>query len=504
ALTPDAEALRFDERPCSFRELADEIAAAARALRAMGVVAGDKVVIVSPNCREFFALYYGVLHLRAAAVPVFHGSGGERIAAIARHCDARLIVATAPLEPARRDELQAALPGATLVQGAGVLAERGLDDERPLPRPHAEDLAMLQYTSGTTGDAKGVMLTHQALVANIRQMIPSTQFHQGDVFVSWLPVYHDMGLITMTMCPLYLGARLVLLPVSLRPRAWLEAITRHRGTMTAAPDFAYRYALRFAGDAARYDLSSLRFALVAAEPVRASTVRAFEEVHGLRDILRPGYGLAEACVGVALWPFEEQGLAVDERGVVAVGRPLPDIEIDIRDDDRSLPPGECGEICFRSPSQTLGYFRDPERTAAAHTPDGFLRTGDRGYLDERGVLFVVGRIKELIIVAGRNVSPRELEEVAERCEGVAGAMALGVDGGGDVGEQIHLFVEVRAASGRDEAIARDVRERVHEQLGLRPERVHVVRRGAIPRTYNGKLQYQRMRAQLAEERITIH
>ncbi|MEZ4384738.1 MAG: AMP-binding protein [Nannocystaceae bacterium] len=497
ALTPAAEAFRFADLPCSFAELAAAIDRVARALRSRGVEAGDRVVLVSPNCAEFFALYYGIQRLRAAAVPVFHRSGGERIAAIAAHCGARLIVAAEPLDEPRREALAAALPAVALVDAAALLRP-AVDDGRPLPRPEADDLAMLQYTSGTTGDAKGVMLTHGALVANIRQIIPATQFTAADVVVSWLPVYHDMGLIAMTMCPLYVGARLVLLPVSLKPRAWLEAITSHRGTVTAAPDFAYRYALRFAGDAARYDLTSLRFALIAAEPIRAATVREFEATHGLVDVLRPGYGLAELCVGASMWPFDQRGLAVDERGAVGVGWPLCEVEVAIRDGARTLAAGEVGEICLRSPSQTLGYYRDPARTAAAYTRDGYLRTGDRGYVDARGILYIVGRLKDDVIVGGRNLSPREVEELAEGCEGVVAAMAVGVDLGDDAGEQLHVVVEAKRPSVHAAAIRREVGAAIRRALGLRPEGIHVVRRGGIPRTYNGKLRYAEMRARIAD------
>ena len=497
SLTPADEAFRFADVPCSFARLAATSERVARALRDRGVRAGDRVVLVSPNCGEFFALFYGVQHLRAVAVPVFHASGGARIAAIAEHCGARLIVSAEPLEGERRDAIEAALPVLPIVDACELLESADGGEQRPLPRPEADDLAMLQYTSGTTGDAKGVMLTHGALVANIRQMIPRAEFSGVDVVVSWLPVYHDMGLIVMTMCPLYVGARLVLLPVSLKPRAWLDAITRHRGTVTAAPDFAYRYALRFAGDAERYDLTSLRFALIAAEPIRASTVRAFEALHGLSDVLRPGYGLAEICVGATMWSLDQQGIAIDESGVVGVGRPVADMEVDIREGERPLPAGEFGEICLRSPSQTLGYYRDPERSAAVRTADGFLRTGDRGYVDERGILYIVGRLKDVIIVGGRNLSPRELEEIAEGCGGVVGAMAVGIDAGGDAGEQVHVIVEVKHESVDTETIRREVGATIRAQLGRRPDRIHVVPRGGIPRTYNGKLRYALMRRKLA-------
>lgn len=494
-VSPDREAFRFDEVPCTYAHLWADVERAARLLRAAGIGPRDRVVLVLPNGPEFLPLFHGLGRLRAVAVPVFHLSGPERIAAITRQCGARLVIMPHELEEPSRSALDQALPPNTELRAASTLMRSPPpDDPRPLPRPEPDDLAMLQYTSGTTGASKGVMLTHGALMANIRQIVPATRFHSRDVVVSWLPVYHDMGLITMTMCPIYVGARLVMLPISLRPDAWLDAITRHRGTMTAAPDFAYRYAIRFAGSAGRYDLTSLRFGLIAAEPVRASTIETFERKFGIRGVLRPGYGLAEACVGVAFWPFSRSDLAVDRDGFVSVGRPLPDIELQIRDGERALPPGERGEICFRSPSQTLGYFRDPAATAAGRTADGLIRTGDLGYLDEAGDLTVVGRLKELIIVAGRNLAPKEIEEIAESVDGVAGCMALGIDDGGDAGELLHLFVESRAPQDRYQSMAQQIGTRVRAQLGLRPDRIHVVPRRTISRTYNGKLQYAQMRA----------
>lgn len=494
-LSPEREAYRFEEVPCTYAELARDVQRVARVLRAAGVGTGDAVVLVLGNCREFLPLYHGVVHLRAMAAPIFHQSGPERIAAIARHCRARVIITQHPLPEPERAQLRDALGDhhPTLLGVDEVMNAPLPEPAGPLPRPEPDDVAMLQYTSGTTGASKGVMLTHAALMANVRQMIPPARFHQDDVFVSWLPVYHDMGLITMTMCPLYVGARLVLLPVSLRPHAWLEAITRHRGTMTAAPDFAYRFALRFSGDAAKYDLTSLRFALVAAEPVRGSTIEAFERTHGLRDVLRPGYGLAEICVGAAFWPLDREGLVIDDDGFVSVGRPLPDFEVEIREGDRALPPGERGEICLRSPSCTAGYYRDPERTAAALTSDGFIRTGDLGYLDDQGMLYVVGRLKEVIIVAGRNLAPRELEEIADTTDGIAGSMAVGIDEGDDAGEHLHLFAESRAPRECWDDLSRAVSARIKARLGLRPDRVHMMPRGTLPRTYNGKLQYRVMR-----------
>ena len=502
-LTPEREAFRFDDEVCSYAELAIRVERVARALRRAGVSAGDVVVLMMPNCAEFLPLFHGITRLGAIVAPIFHVSGPERIASIVRDCQATLVITHKPMDDTARADLHAAMGEDTveLVALAEVVTDADAGHElEPLPVPEPDAVAMLQYTSGTTGDSKGVMLTHRGLMANIRQMIPPAQFNPDDVFVSWLPVYHDMGLITMTMCPMYVGARVVLLPVSLRPQAWFEAITEHRGTMTAAPDFAYRFALRFGGDVSKYDLTSLRFALVAAEPVRASTIEAFEKAHGLSNVLRPGYGLAEICVGAAFWPLSRDGLVVDDDGFVGVGAPLTDFDIDIRTDGRSMPTGERGEICLRSPSQTVGYYRDAELTEQLRTEDGFIRTGDIGYVDEDGVLFIVGRTKEVIIVAGRNLAPKEIEEIVDSMDGVASSMALGIDEGNKAGEHLHLFVEARAPRREWSTLSQAIAARVKARLGLRPSRVHMVKRGTIPRTHNGKRQYATMRARYLAER----
>ena len=500
AVTPDRIAITFEGADLTYRELDRQIAQMAGALSVHGVGAGDRVVMVVPNSLEFFAAFYGALHLRATAVPLFHVPQPDRIARIARHCGAKVIVTLRPLARPLRHRLEAELgEGGPALLDIPTLATEPVRAGIQLPHPEPDDLAMLQYTSGTTGDAKGVMLTHRALLANLRQAIPMA-LRTDDVFVSWLPVYHDMGLITMTMCPFYLGARLILLPVSLKADNWLGAIQEYRGTFTAAPDFAYRYVLRTGGSLDRFDVDSLRIAMVAAEPVRARTVARFEAALGIPGVLRPAYGLAEASVAVTYYPMERRQIQVDAHGIVAVGVPVAGMEIQIRDGGgHILPPGGVGEICFRSPSQTLGYYNNPEATAALFTPDGFVRTGDVGYQDVEGMLTIVDRLKNVIIVGGRNLSPKEIEEAADTVEGVILSMAVGFDEGGDAGEQVRVIVETlhkELTPEIEREIGRAVRAVVQEKMGLRAERVYVVPRNTIPRTYNGKLQYVEMRSRL--------
>jgi acyl-CoA synthetase (AMP-forming)/AMP-acid ligase II/7-keto-8-aminopelargonate synthetase-like enzyme len=502
---PNGEALSFQGETLTYAVLEADTRRVAAGLQAHGIGHEDHVVLVMPNSADFFACFYGIQRVRATSVPVYHVPQPDRIARIVKHCHAKAIITLKPLAKPMRKKLMEAL-GTTEVVFLDVptLLTNTPADAASLSAPKPADIAMLQYTSGTTGDSKGVMLTHAAILANIRQTIPTCHMHSSDVFASWLPVYHDMGLITMTMCPLYLGARLVLLPVALSADTWLNTIQRERATVTAAPDFAYRFVLRTCGDPSNYDLSSLRMALIAAEPIRANTVRAFEVAFQIPGIVRPGYGLAELTVGVSFYDFNKGSIEVDANGVVCVGTPMAEIEMTIRDaSGHTLDVHQVGEICLKSPSQTVGYYRNADATRGLFTEDGAVRTGDLGYLDGAGQLYIVDRSKNVIIVAGRTLSPREIEEAADSVKEVALAMALGLDDGDDLGEQVHVFIETRSNSEcADERlrIARDVRAQVQGQLGVRPFKVHVVDSGTIPRTYNGKLQYGKMRSRLRPER----
>ncbi len=500
-LTPGQTAVVFGENALDYAGLWRGAGRFAAYLRAHGLQPGDRAVLRLANSAEFFFAYYGTLRLGATAVPIFHGSSPERTAKLANHCGARVLVCDKPLEEAERLALRpllAAQEPALLDLAAGT----AFDGEADAAGPSPDDLAMLQYTSGTTGDSKGVRLTHANLLANIRQMIPAARFVAEDVFVSWLPVYHDMGLITMTMCPFYLGAKLVLLPVSPKAYPWLNAIKTHRGTFTAAPDFGYRFCVKFSKSGDHYDLSSLKRALIAAEPVRESTVRRFEGKFGVPGALKPGYGLAEASVAATFWDMDRTELKIDDQGHISAGKALPGMEVAIVDDHGFAPPGEVGEIAMRGPSCTAGYYRNPEATRALGARDGFIRTGDLGYLDEEGDLFIVGRAKNIIIRAGRNLAPREIEEVVEELPEVRFSAAVGMDSRHIEGEQIHVFAEVDRKLGAKpaeaERLSHAIVNRVRDTLGYRPDKVWLVRGKTIPRTFNGKIQYGALKAGLSD------
>jgi acyl-CoA synthetase (AMP-forming)/AMP-acid ligase II len=496
---PECPAVTFDKRDWSFAELWRGAGSVANQLAELQVAPGDRVVLNIANGPEFFFAFYGVLRVGAIAVPVFPNSGAPRIADRLARCGARVLLCSSQLDA----EARAVLGSACAEAGATVVSCPAEPGHLPAPyhRGNGEEVVMLQYTSGSTGQPKGVQLTHRGLLGNVQQMIHGMQISSEDVFVSWLPVHHDMGLVLMTITPFFVGARLVLLPTSLRiTRTWLRSIAEYKGSFTAAPDFAYRLCLRTIRDPQCYDLSSLRVALNAAEPVRATTIRDFEATFGLGRVMTAGYGLAEATVGVSMSP---PGAACreDDRGHVSLGPPFPEVEIQIADGDgAALAADEIGRILIRSPANTPGYFEDPVATAALIREDGFLDSGDVGYLDGDGNLVFTSRLKNIIISGGRNLAPQELEKAAETVDGVRSAAAVGIDAGGVEGEQPVLIAEVRPGLGEEEYEDLTIRivQRLHERLGLRPARVVLVVPSTIPRTNNGKLQHSLLRQRLVD------
>jgi acyl-CoA synthetase (AMP-forming)/AMP-acid ligase II len=488
-------AFTFKDQATTFGKMWQGINQFAGFLLECGIERAEPVIVALPNSAEFFAAFYGIQRAGGIAVPVFPDAGVERIFSLAGLCEARVIVAPSDLS----DELLSSLRQAGAGRGLHVVTvteSAGAQNPAQFPAIQPEDIAFLQYTSGSTGNPKGVMLTQAGLMTNIRQIIAGMGITPGEIFVSWLPVYHDMGLILKTMVPFYLAAETHLLPTNLRDaRPWLETISRTRATFTAAPDFAYRLILRHItpGD---YDLASLRVALNAAEPVRATTARDFESAFDLPNVMTAGYGLAEATVGVSM---SQPGapLRVDRRGFVSVGRPFPDVDLLIVDGDEVLPPGEVGEILICSRANSLGYFRNAAATAELFWREGFFRSGDLGYLDADGFLYIVSRKKNIIKRGGETFSPQEIEEVMDSMPGVRFSAALGIDRGGVEGEQVFVFAETRDG----ETLSEDARykmclgmvERFAAHMGFRPARVYLLRPRSIPLTHNGKIQHARLR-----------
>lgn len=484
----DKTAFTFNGQPTSFQTLWDRINQFASNLLHQGLVRGERVLIALPNGTEFFIAFYGVQRAGGIAVPVFPDSNPERIISIARACEARIVVL--PDASPKKKELE---ENGFWIWESGSFLQNGPLELQNFPYVQPDDVAFLQYTSGSTGNPKGVILTHANLMTNMRQMITGMQITKEDIFVSWLPVYHDMGLILMTMIPFYLAAKVHLLPADLRSvRDWFKTIQNTRGTFTAAPDFAYRLCLRHLDSLREYDITSLRVALNAAEPVRAATIREFESAFRLKNVMVAGYGLAEATVGVSMWSPRTPA-RVDANGLVSVGHSFPEIDVQILNDEPSSP---IGEIMIKSPANSRGYFHNPEETQSLFRNDGFIHSGDLGYLDEDGNLYIAGRKKNIIKHAGETIAPQELEETVDAIPGVRFSAAVGIDRGRAEGEQAYLFVEVHEKPGISEwgyELTLEIVQAIHNRVGIRPGRVILVKPHTIPKTYNGKIQYGKLK-----------
>ena len=482
-----------DETVLTYGELWQRAGAVAAALRQRGVGAGSAVALMLPTGGEFFAVFFGALLAGAVPVPIYppvrRAQLGEylaRQAGILDNAAAAVLVTAAEAQPVARfllsrvASLQAVATPEELQQGAAGDVVAGAPD----------DLALLQYTSGSTGSPKGVELTHANLLANIRAMGRALEVGDADRFVSWLPLYHDMGLIGAWLGSLYFGLPLVLMsPLAFiaRPERWLQAIHRHGGTLSAAPNFAYDLCVDKIEDdrIEGLDLSSLRFCCNGAEPVSARTLRRFNErfaAFGLRpDAVNPVYGLAECSVGLTFPPLARTArlLPVQERPfrernaiedappdesdsleMVGCGYPLPGHEVRIADaTDREIGERRVGRVQFRGPSATAGYHRNPEATAALRHGD-WLDSGDYGFL-EGGELFITGRAKDLIIRAGRNIYPYDLEQAVAELPGVRKG-GVAVFGSPDPRSGVERLVVLAETRERETARRTELRRRIEE------------------------------------------
>lgn len=535
-------------RPITCGELLVRSSAVAIGLTTRGVRPGDTVAIMLPTCAEFFFTFAGILLAGAIPVPIYPPFRADRIAeyasrqsGILRNAEARLLVTFREAERVARllepsvPSLLAVVTADRLVgsNGSPVLPSTEIRPAKVLSHPaRSSDIAFLQYTSGSTGDPKGVVLTHANLLANIRSLTEAVGVRSDDVAVSWLPLYHDMGLIGAWFVPLVNAIPLVLMsPLAFvtRPERWLRAIHRHWGTLSPAPNFAYELCVRKIAekDMDGLDLSSWRAALNGAEPVRAETLERFSQKfsrHGFRrEALVSVYGLAESSLGVAAppmgggsrvdriqrTPFESLGQAIpaatEEHGAlefVSAGRPLPGMEIRVvTEEGRDGGERVEGRLLFRGPSATSGYYRNPEATKELVREDGWLDSGDLAYIAE-GDLFIAGRAKDLIIKGGRNLYPQEIEGIAGRVAGLRTGcvVAFGVPDVASGTERLVVAAEARDLAARDR-IAQDITRAVSDALGLPPDTVEILPIHAIPKTSSGKLRRSETRRLYLEHKL---
>ena len=518
------------ERPVAWADVWRDVRRRAAALVDVGVRPGDRVVLALPEPEDFVLSFFAVAAAGAVPVPVYPPKAmgrtdawSENLRAVAGRAGAKLLLTSPAVQPSVGEPGTLSLLLTTQIADATHVP----DDAPCLPSP--DDLGLLQFTSGSTSQPKGVRVKHANLAANARAiMIDGLRSDpERDVGVSWLPLYHDMGLIGFVVAPLWTGVPVVLMPTTgfvRRPSSWLDAIHRHRGTITFAPNFAFALATQAiqARHAAGWDLSCLRALGCGAEPIDAGTLRAFLDKFapcGMRATsILPSYGMAEATLAVTFAELDaplrtdrvsaralNEGRAVpDDMGVeiVGCGREFPEHRVEILGDDgQVLPERRVGEITILGPSVADGYFADAEATAGAFR-DGRLFSGDLGYLAD-GELFVCGRVKDVIIVHGRNYYPQDIERIACEVDGVrmgqvavfaCAAERTEADLPGDA--RLVVVAESRLATGSDaaNALKQAVSTAVWEQAGLRVDDVRLIRRGTLPRTSSGKVRRRDTRA----------
>ncbi len=488
------------ERPITYRALWERAAAVAAGLRERGVRPGESVAIMLRTEEPFFAAFFGALLLGAVPVPMYPPYRPDRIEEYATrqlgildNAQARLLVTFA------RAERVAALLRARTASLAEVVSVEDLvraGARPPAVRVAGDDPALIQYTSGSTGAPKGVLLSHGNLLANIRAIGEAIEIRPDDVAVSWLPLYHDMGLIGAWLGALYFGIPIAILsPLAFlaRPARWLWALHAHRGTVSPAPNFAFDLCVRkVAEDEIRgLDLSTWRLALNGSESVSAETIARFARrfaPYGFRpEAMCPTYGLAEASVGLTVCP---PGRRPRVKGrVVSCGRALPGHEIRVVDAaGRAMAERAEGRIEFRGPSVTRGYFRNAEATRAAFR-EGWCDSGDLGYVAE-GELFVTGRRKDLIIKAGRNLHPQEIEDLAGDVPGIRKGCvaAFGVADPAIGTERLVVVAETReTAPDARERLRASVVARVVAAVGVPPDTVVIAAPGTVLKTPSGKV-----------------
>jgi amino acid adenylation domain-containing protein len=542
------------ERHLSYTQWDQRIRAIAAVLGEQGKP-GDRVLIVQQPGIEYVASLFACMYAGMVAVPVYPPDLFRlrqtlpRLQAITKDAEASIMLSS-------RDVLGDSVGPMWSLVGERALATEEIDDtwadQFRAPSVRAGDLALLQFTSGSTGTPRGVALTHANIMANAQQGFYAFDVPDA-VCVFWLPPYHDLGLIGGMLIPVYGGRRSVLMsPIAFlqQPLRWFEAIHRFRGTTTASPNFGYEWCLRKISleQCEGLDLSSWKLAAVGAEPVRAGTLQRFAErfsaIGFLYSAFTPGYGMAEATLAITSKPIEsspvvrhfdavglhaESPVAVpcdqptsDSQGrsvaLVSSGQPVRDCEVRIVDPvtRQLLPDGHVGEIWVSSPAVAREYWRRPElsvvtfnvkidhQTKSGVEDEAYLRTGDLGFLLENE-LFVSGRLKEQIIIAGRNYFPHDIEnaiQASHEAFKIDGGIAFSIDH--PEGERLVIVHEVLRPKRFDlDQLSEHLRQTVYEETGIVPYAICLVTAASLPKTSSGKLRRLECRRQYLDGELQI-
>jgi acyl-CoA synthetase (AMP-forming)/AMP-acid ligase II/acyl carrier protein len=514
-----------NERRVSFKDVHARALGILHHLQAAGAQRGDKMIIFLNNNEQFMDGFWAAVSGGIIPVPLAVGISDEhrhKLLRVARKLGNPLLYTDA--KSLERLEALAAQVGESelfaQLKSRAFLVESITDISRPgkLVRPSPDDLAFIQFSSGSTSEPKGVMLSHRNLLSNTQGASMVDNFTDEDVSMSWMPLTHDMGLIGFYFILFANQSHINLMPTELfvrRPLLWLQLASKKRATVTCSPNFGYRHFLKVLGDRRLegIDLSSVRLIFNGAEPISVPLCNEFMTrlaYTGLRrHAMYPVYGLAEACLAATLplpdldyrWirvnrhklnvgtdielnPAEGR----DALELMCVGHVVPNTELLIADGARSgLPDGKVGHILIRGASVTRGYFGDPDATAAAIDANGWLDTGDLGVIHESG-LYIAGRAKEIIFVNGQNYYPYDLENIAQRAPGLDlnKVVAAGVAKPGSQGEELVIFVLHRGDMTEFLPTANAVSRLVNEHTGL--EVAEVIPAKRIPKTTSGKVQ----------------
>jgi acyl-CoA synthetase (AMP-forming)/AMP-acid ligase II/aryl carrier-like protein len=513
------------ERRVSFDEVHARALGILHHLQAMGAQRGDKMILFLSNNEQFLDGFWAAMAGSIVPVPLAVGISDEhrhKLLRVARKLG-RPYLYTDSKNLERLEALAAATGEAGIMaelKSRCFLVESITDISRfgKLVRPEPSDLAFIQFSSGSTSEPKGVMLTHGNLVANIQGATVIGRYCEQDISVSWMPLTHDMGLIGFYLVLFMARAQIHLMPTDLfvrRPLLWLQLASKKRATLTCSPNFGYRHFLKVLGERKleNVDLAPIRAIYNGAEPISVPLCNEFMQTLAYTKLrpsaMYPVYGLAEACLAVAFpkpdteyrWIRANRhklgmGSAIetnpaDARDVIelmCVGRVLPNMELRIADDSRApLADGTVGHILMRGPNVTSGYFGDPEATAKALDGEGWLDTGDLGVIHE-GELYIAGRSKEIIFVNGQNYYPYDLENIAQRAPGLDlnKVVTAGVAKPGTQGEELVVFVLHRGALEEFLPTVAAVNRLINEHTGIEVAEVVPVKR--IPKTTSGKVQ----------------
>ena len=521
-----------------FQRLVEEAERRGRYFRSLGLEKGDRLAMVVPDGKAFVLSFFGAISAGIVPVPMFPPLALGRLegylqssAGVLRASGARMLLTTKQAAPvlwsliSRVKNLEEILTCETMDENADQDFEAFRADLEIMP----EDLCFLQFTSGSTAEPKGVVVTHENLLANANAILhEGLQINDDDRGVSWLPLYHDMGLIGFVVVPIIGLCEVYFIPTLRflrRPKTWMEVISKYRGTITFGPNFAFGLAAKRQGDIEGLDLSGLRALGCGAEPINGKTMNRFMKKFkpaGLRpEALIPCYGMAEATLAVTFdrldQPFrslvidrdayENENKAIPYAGaepsrameVVSCGWTFEGHEVAIVDDaGEKVPDGALGEIVFRGSSVVSGYYQNPSATDDAFK-HGWLHTGDHGFFSD-GELFISGRKKDLIILRGRNVYPQVVEWQVEQVAGVRPGNCVAFSAPGEDTEQLIIVAEAKELNGK-EALAESISSAVSTGLGIKARDVVIVPAGTLSKTSSGKLQRQKTRTQYLENAL---